>query len=564
MITERRPAATGASRLASMLERLGVEYVFGMPGSQNVALLDAMHRSRLRTIVGTHELAAGFMANGYARTTGRPGILFTIPGPGFTFALTALAEAHLDSVPMVHLVGAPATSPGSRFQLQAIDQQAMARPVSKAVLTVDDADGLATAVSEAYRLATAGEPGPVVVEIASRALSGDAGPMPAPASHPVPAAPTADELETVLARIAAAERILIYAGQGTSGDPAALQRLAERLGALVATTTSARGVIPERHPLVVPCDRDSRRLETLVERADLVLVLGVKFSHNGAHGFRLRLAPERLVHVDASEDVLDGHYPAELTIACDVPTLLHRLEPRIPARAPGTGWSAGALPALAQAGASALEPSIPEADPPVPAGFFAMLREALPDDAILVTDSGLHQDLARRHFPVMSPRGLIVPTGLQSMGFGLPAALGAKLAAPSRPVVALIGDGGLAMAGMELLTAVREHIPVTVIVFVDGHYGLIRQQQIQRFGRAPGSRIDVPELAQWSASLGVRHVRFDGMASMRDALATRGPVLLEVRLRDSLGFQMQRVRSLTREGVRTLLTPLQTLRSGDA
>ena len=191
-----------------------------------------------------------------------------------------------------------------------------------------------------------------------------------------------------------------------------------------------------------------------------------------------------------------------------------------------------------------------------------MLREALPDDAIVVTDSGLHQFLARRHFPVTSPRGLIVPTGLQSMGFGVPAAIGAKLAAPSRPVVAVIGDGGLAMAGMELVTAVRDRIPITVVVFVDGHYGMIRLQQIQRYGTAPGSEVGSVQIAQWSASLGVRHVRFDGMASLHAAMATDGPVVLEVPVRDSLDMQVQRVKSMTRERLRSLVSPLRTLQPG--
>jgi acetolactate synthase-1/2/3 large subunit len=200
-----------------------------------------------------------------------------------------------------------------------------------------------------------------------------------------------------------------------------------------------------------------------------------------------------------------------------------------------------------------VEPEIPHAEPATPAGFFSALREAMPRDAVLVTDSGLHQTLARCHYRVLAPRGLLVPTGLQSMGFGVPAAIGASLAAPERRVVALVGDGGFAMSGMELLTAVRERVPLVLVVFVDGHYGLIRAQQLQRYGHAPGSAVHNPDFARWAESLGVAHVRFDGVDSLHRALALRGPVLVEVAVRDSNGMRVQRLRALARVGVNRAL-----------
>lgn len=549
--------SNGAERLIGALARAGAEHVFGMAGTQNVALLEAVRRSRLSMTFATHELAASFMANGYGRTRGRPGVLCTIPGPGFTYALTGLAEAYLDSAPLLHIVGSPATAPGKCFQLQAIDQAAIARPVTKAVVQVDAPADMADAAQEAYRLTMTGEPGPVMLQVSPSAL-GDTAPAPtATARVHVPARPSREALEQAVARLSQAHRIVIYAGQGTAFEPEALLRLAEALGAVVATTTSARGVVPEDHPLLVRSDGDSARLIRLLDHADLVLALGVKFSHNGAHGFRLPLDPARLIHVDASREVLEGHFEAGHAIECDVPAFMRELLPLLPARA-DTGWQRAARTMADDSPPPGffLEPAIPAASPPVPAGFFAMLREAMPREAILVTDAGLHQSLARKHFPIYSPRGLLVPTGLQSMGFCLPAAIGAKIAEPTRPVVALIGDGGISMAGMELLTAVRERIPLTVIVFNDGYYGLIRLQQLERYGHAPGGEVLNPDFAQWAASLGVEHRHFDGMASLRAALAARRPTMLEVDVRDSGRIQVQRIKSLARETLKDVKGPL--------
>lgn len=164
----------------------------------------------------------------------------------------------------------------------------------------------------------------------------------------------------------------------------------------------------------------------------------------------------------------------------------------------------------------------------------------------MVTDSGMHQTLARRHFPVFAPRGFIAPSNYQSMGFALPAAIGAKLAQPMRTVVALLGDGGLTMSGMELLTAVRERIALTVIVLVDGHYGLIRQQQIGQHGRAHGTALANPDYPRWAASLGVDHVLMEGMPSLRRAVGAKRPTLLEVAVRDSVAIRAQQVKGLAR------------------
>jgi len=547
----------GAAAVVETLRRLGAECVFGLPGSQNVELYEALRRSQLRSIVATHELAASFMANGYARASGRPGVLVTIPGPGFTHALTGLAEAFLDSVPLLHLAGAPADGPGRRFQLQALDQRSMAGPVVKRVFEVERAGDLAARLSEAYALARSGEPGPVLVLIPPRLLSE---PEPADAAQPpLSARETIDyaQLDRVTDRLLEAERVVLLAGQGTLESAGELRALAEALGALVVTTTSARGVLPEDHELCRSFDfgrPGSDGLNEVLDRADLVLALGCKFSHNGAHGFRLRIAPDRLVHVDASPEVPGSNYACGLSLCADVPEFLRVVLARLEgARARRGGWAPGEIErswrtARERLAADQAEPRIPGAEPSTPAGFFDALRRALPDESCLVTDSGLHQSLARRHFNVRAPRGLLVPADLQSMGYGLPAAIGAALAMPERPVVALIGDGGLAASGLELLTAVRERVGLTVIVFNDGQLGLIRLQQWGRHGRSHGTRLENPDFAKLAQSVGASFVRLehDAEGTLRAALRGPGVTLVEVLLEDTLRMHAGRAGGLLR------------------
>jgi len=556
---------TGSDLLCTTLEGLGVECVFGLPGTQNVPIFEGLRQSRLRTVLATHELAAGFMANGYARASGRVGVLCTIPGPGFTYALTALAEARHDSAALLHITGTPEEEGDRKFRLQAIDQRAMALPVAKDVVRVDSADVLAERLVQAHALTLSGEPGPVVVEVSPQAQAALVGGRVARLAPVEP--PFVDEagVERLHARLLAARRPIFFVGQGAASGAAELLVVAERFGVPVATTLSGRGALPEDHPLALAVDLGGDGiglLNDLIASADLVVALGCKFSHNGTGGFRLRLPADRLVHVDASSASLGANYPASLLVRADVPTALRRLAAASGAAPPVSGWAAEELEGFRRAVASRRGQGLPDpvihgANPATAAGFFHALREAMPADAILTLDSGLHQGLARRHFEVRTPRGLITPSDFQSMGFGLPAAIGARLASPERPVVALIGDGGLAMSGLELLTAVRERIPVTVIVFNDGHLGLIRMQQVREYGHTHAVDLQNPNLAGLARAVGARHVTLEGdaVATLRGAIGSGETTLVEVRVGDSWGQRMEQARVVAREATRTLIGP---------
>lgn len=561
--------SNGSAILCQTLKRLGIECVFGLPGSQDIDLYEALRRSSLRTVLATHELAAAFMANGYARASGKVAVLSTIPGPGFAYALAGLAEAFLDSAPLLHIVQKPAGS-GRKFSLQSIDQKTIAGPIVKGIFEVDHISHLAATVELAYAAAVSEEPGPVLVQVAGPVFSQiaskeDLDPQAEKLPPPSQAPAAAQELVLEVARLlAAARRVVIYCGQGASGAAPQVRELAELLEAPVCATDSARGVLAEDHPLSVVFNSDggaTNALNGLMDRSDLILALGCKFSHNQSAGFQIRLEKDKLVHVDASHAVLGANYPARLQIHSGVPEFLaslmscrNALQPKSAAWEPGelSRWRELAHEESLDA---VSEPAVPGVTPPTPAGFFAALRRALPANGCLVTDSGLHQVLARLHFRVLSPRGLITPSDFQSMGFCLPAAIGAKLAAPERPVVALLGDGGLIMSGMELLTAAREEIPLTVVVFNNGALGQIRLQQVSAYGFSHATELRNPDFAVFAESMGIPYFRLEGDAEsiLRHALAHHGPSLVEVLVGDSPSFHARRAKGLARQTARRLL-----------
>ncbi len=555
---------TGAEALCDALEREGVECVFGLPGTQTVEIYDALRSSRIRSIVPTHELAAAFMANGYARASGKPGVLITISGPGVAFAPAGLAEAKLDGVPLVHFTVAPATGPTGDPSFQAFDQTAFARPIVKAVLRASERGQIASVAREAFVLATAPEPGPVFVEIAARALRERAADSPtdrAVAPH-VSRGGTIDDLSlaALVELVAAAKRPLFFVACDCADAAEALANVATSGRVPVLVPAPSRGVVPEDHAWTLCCD-DQRtsfaQVQEVVSAADLVVVIGTRLTHVATAGFRLALAPERVVCVSDTGATLPHGYAARMYAHSSPSRALERLAGAASRFA--SAWSASEVSQWRQrfGDAKPTDPPEPVVEGGTPAAFFAALRAALPRDAFLVTDSGLHQVLTRRHYDVLSPRGLVYPSDFQSMGFGLPAAIGAKLAAPARAVVVVMGDGGLAMTGLELLTAAREKIPVVVIVFNDGQLNLIRLQQLKEFGRASGVELLVPDLEPFAQSVGAQYraATNDFAKTMAEALENKGPTLIEVAVGDSRMIAGVRAKSLARETVRRIIGP---------
>ena len=562
-------AANGAELLCETLVSLGVTHVFGVPGTQSVLLYDALQRSTIRSVLATHELGASFMANGYYRASGKVAPLVTIPGPGFTYSLTGIAEASHDSAAVLHIVGLPATAADKKFGFQAIDHERIAAPLVKGVFTVHRVEEIPETVSKAFTMALSGEPGPVMLQWSRTALAGEPAdpsdrPSNGPGIAPEPIADAADEAAMLLAK---SRRPILYAGQGAAGAAALVRQLAELTGSPVITTASGRGVLPEDHSLALGFDfnrGDVHVLNELIAQSDCIVALGCKFSHPGTGGFQLALPADRLIHVDASREVLGSNYPAKLSILGSVEGVLERLVPAVGnlLGTPAGGWVQQEIDEwkkrLRQIRPTVvLEPVVHGVSPATAGSFFHSLRRVLPRNGIVVTDSGLHQGLVRRHFDVLAPRGLILPSDFQSMGFGLPAAIGAKLSAPERPVVAVLGDGGFSMSGMELLTAVREKIPLTVIVFNDGRLNLIRIQQFQSFGCSASTDILNPDFGTFASAVGAQYALIDGNAEqiLQSAVGSPHVTLVEVLVGDSAAIRAVRAKGLARETARRVLGP---------
>lgn len=550
---------TGAEQICSFLEQTGVDVVFGLPGTQNVFLFEALRKSNLKTIVTSDEMAAGFMANGYYRASGNLGVFCTIPGPGLTYALTPLAEALADSAAVLFItLTHSGRGNGRRFELQALDQEALLRPVTKKYFRLERREDLEATFKAAYREALAGEPGPVAIEI-NHAILAERLKVPAIlAPELVVSDVQSAEVEQARTMIANAKKPLLFCGQGASDTAEEVRAFAEMLYAPVMTTCSGRGVVADDWPLTLRKDFSfglGAVAPKIFSEADLIVALGCKFTHNGTGGFGLSIPKEKLIHVDTSVDNLNGPYPAVLPICADVKRLLSALMQEELKR---SQWREEDIFAFQQElekeqqTAMRYQPLLASETGAAPlATFFSDVAQLSSEETVLTTDSGLHQGLVRAYGNVREPRSLLCPSDFQSMGFGIPAAIGAKCACPEKRVIALVGDGGFLQTATELLTAVREEISLVVVVFNDGSFGLIRQQQIEKFGRDYGTRLRNPEMASFVESMGCRYLRYEsGRAEdLADAIAYSGVTVIELCLSDSPTFKQMAKTSRVREQI---------------
>jgi acetolactate synthase I/II/III large subunit len=554
----------GADCISTTLADLGVRYVFGLPGTQNTALYEALRKTGLRRIVPSDEGAAAFMATGYSRATGGVGVLTTIPGPGFLYALPGVAEARDDSAALVWLTFRQPDD-GQAFPLQKLDQAAIAAPLVKRCVHLHRIEDLEPGLRAAFAAAQADEPGPVLVEVSTQCLRQETvwhGPVSVRATAPV-----GEAAARVAALLERSSRPLIYAGQGAQGAASKVQDLAHRLQAPVLFTCSGRGVLPDADALAFVRDFSigvGAVVPTLVERADLILALGCKFTHNGSNAGRLRLPAEKLVRVDASAAVLAANYPASLAVHARVEDVLAALDalPVMTDLGP-SGWHVEELRRLRtqlHAENSAPidhEPVLVDCARAPLAEFFRALSSAMGPRVVYTADAGLHQALTRRYANVVQPRGLLCPSDFQSMGFGLPGAIAAALARPDDRIVACIGDGALALSAAELLTAVREQIDLTVIVFNDQAFGLIRRQQLADYGHASGVDLHNPDFAALASAVGCSYFLIEGdLGTAMKAVARQSGVrLVELRLHDAASLHVLQAKRVVTESLRAATPP---------
>jgi acetolactate synthase I/II/III large subunit len=529
--------ARGAAMVVRALEEEGVRLAFGIPGTHNIELYDALEDSPLvRPILVTDEQCASFMADGVARSSGALGVVNVVPGAGVTHALSGIAEAFMDTVPLLVLTCGIRSDTGKAYQLHDVDQLAILRPVTKATFKVQQAEEIYPVVRRACAIARGGAPGPVAVEIPADfyLLTHEVG-KPSYEAREQPPAAGEDDLRQAAVLLAAARHPAIYVGLGARRAATSLVELAERLDAPLTTTISGKGVFPEDHPLFLWNGFGASAppfVRTVMERCDALLAIGCRFGEVATASYGLA-PPANLIHVDIDAAVFNRNYPAALAIHSDaaafVAGVLERLTPRA---------RSGELEAEIAAGHRAVRDARGRQGGTgrvSPAAFFAALQEVCGDDAIYATDSGNGTFLAMEHLRLRRPGCFLAPVDYSCMGYSVPAAIGAALANPGRDVVALPGDGALLMTGLELLSAADYRAGVVACVLRDGELAQIAQFQRTSFNRDTCSVLHPYSLEAFAKATNCAYLALADdapcAAVLAEALATARsgqPVVVEV------------------------------------
>ncbi len=526
---------SGAEIIVALLERQGIEVVAGIPGGANLPLYDALTGSRIRHVLARHEQGAGFIAQGIARATGRAAVCFGTSGPGATNLLTAIADAKLDSVPVVAITGQVATSLIGTDAFQEVDTYGLTLPITKHNFIIRDAAELLEVIPEAFAIAQSGRPGPVVVDVPKDVQQQfhefDAWPelgVPRTVSD-------VDEtlISAFLDRLHQAERPIIYAGGGVIASDAAdaLAVLARRNNIPVALTLAGLGAFPCDDPLYLGMlgMHGSRATNTAMDEADLVLALGVRFDDRATGRVADFCCHGSIIHVDIDPSEIDKIKPANLAIVGDVGKALCAVsqQVRLQDRA---AWNSRITEL------KAAHPMVPPVFPSMfnPVQLIERLGELCGPETIITTDVGQHQMWVAQAYPFRRPRTFQTSGGLGTMGFGLPAAIGAALACPNTPVVCVSGDGSLLMNIQELATLAELNLNVKVVLLNNQHLGLVRQQQELFYGqRYIASAFQTsPDFAAIAAGFGIRSYDMgtnpNGEEALWHALQQAGPGLINV------------------------------------
>ena len=528
---------TGADIVVRALEDEGVGFTFGIPGTHNIELYDSLARSRsVRPVLVTDEQSASFMADGVARASGQLAAVNVVPGAGLTHALSGIAEAYLDGIPMLVLACGIRRDTGRAFQLHDVDQLAIARPVTKAQLRVEQGSEIYTTVRRACQIARLAPAGPVVVEIpAEHYLFRHDTDLQVPDSQPAAPAVQGELVERARQWIEASHRPLLYLGLGAVEAGADLVALAERLNAPVATTISGKSVFDETHPLWLWCGFGAAApsfVRKIAASCDLTLAIGCRFSEVGTGSYGMQ-PPGRLIHVDIDPSVLGRNYPADLPVVSDAASFVASLLPHLKARSVDESLRRDIRSGHEEVRHEWTTPDNSEGV--YPPHLLATVQRLVGNDAIYATDSGNGTFLAMECLRLPRPRSFLAPVDYSCMGYAVPAALGAALACPDRPVICLAGDGAFLMTGLELLTARQLHLPVIVLVLRDRELAQIAQFQQIALGEKTCSDLPDYDLASICRGVGVEYLALrcnsNAEAILKQALTLTGsgrPVVVEV------------------------------------
>ena len=534
---------TGGQAVWETLVRLGVTHVFGYPGGAILPTYDALPGARVTHVLARHEQSAAHMADGFARATGRVGVAMATSGPGATNLVTGIATAMMDGSPIVCITGQVSSHLLGSDAFQEVDITGITMPITKHNYLVTDPARIGPAISEAFCIATSGRPGPVLVDITKDAQQGtcsvDWDELAARPARVAAGRPAIDRAacQAALDAMAAARRPIILAGHGVlaSGASRLLRAFAERTGIPVATTLLGIGGLPGSHPLNLGMVgmHGEAAVNRAVQEADLLLAFGMRFDDR-ATGKVSGFAPRaRRVQVDIEPAEINKTVKVDVAIVGDLADVLRALLPRV-VRGDHAEWLAAIGAERSRAGARDIQ-NLPDDRRLHAAHVMHDLWRETRGQAVVVTDVGQHQMWEAQYYRHERPRSLITSGGLGTMGFALPAAIGAKLARPETEVWVVAGDGGFQMTGAELATVAQERLPLRIAVVNNGYLGMVRQWQEFFYGkRYCATPISGPDFCKLAEAYDVAAARVASRAevvpAIRAARRQDGPILIDFRV----------------------------------
>jgi acetolactate synthase-1/2/3 large subunit len=533
-VSQSEQGATGGAAAIAALEAAGVEVVFGIPGVHTLALYDALHESGIRHVLARHEQGAGFMADGYARATGKPGVALIITGPGITNVATPVGEAFADSSPVVIISSQVEREWAGQMRgnLHDIsDQSGLMSVLTKRSTPVTSFDQIASTVFNAVRESVSGRPRPTHVELPLDVLAETGISTPPELSGSYRTAPTLDEVERAAELLATARKPLIYIGGGAVDAGEALSELAPLLGAPVLESNMGTGVVAEDPPYCLghawdPWGADNPVDELLVA-CDVVLVVGTKLGAQETNFWKMPL-PATMIRVDIDPRELSLNYgEPTLGIAADAQATMDALLEELRAR--GRGAQGTSPDEVAAYHARRLGSN----DEAVFNAYIDALRRAIPREGIIVQDMTMMSYRMNDRYPAYAPRTYLFPSNYGTLGFSLPAAIGAKIGKPDTPVVAVIGDGGFQFTMAEVATAVQHDVTLPVVIFNDSTYTAVDQAMKSSFGnRAMATELKNPDYVKLADAYGIPGVRAQSPAELAQAVthafSVSGPTIIDV------------------------------------
>jgi len=534
--TSNKTRFTGAQLIVHLLERQGITTVAGIPGGTVLPLYDALSQSsKIRHVLARHEQGAGFIAQGMARTQGKPAVCMACSGPGATNLVTAIADARLDSIPLICITGQVPSSMIGTDAFQEVDTYGISIPITKHNYLVRDIAELPQVISDAFRIAQSGRPGPVWIDIPKDVQTAeiDIDVLPEPGDRAPAPEFSAESVRDAAAMINAAKRPVLYLGGGVINAPEAVHELAEKAQLPTTMTLMALGMLPKAHPLSLGMlgMHGARSTNYILQEADLLIVLGARFDDR-AIGKTEQFCPNaKIIHVDIDRAELGKIKQPHVAIQGDVGEVLAQLTPQIEA-APRAEWHQ-LVADLKQEFPGAIPTG---GDPLSHYGLINAVAACVDDSAIITTDVGQHQMWTAQAYPLNRPRQWLTSGGLGTMGFGLPAAVGAALANPDRKVICFSGDGSLMMNIQEMATAAENQLDVKIILMNNEALGLVHQQQslFYKQGVFAATYPGMINFMQIAAGFGLHtcdlNAEADAHAALQAAISRPGPALIHVRI----------------------------------